>query len=323
MRSVTGTGLVVAALVATAAALLFPILSFAGLSTAGDINAGTVSTRFGPLSALDRDFVTKVRLAGLWELPAGQQAQERGTTKAVRTAGTHLVDGHTQLDEHVLEVGAQLGLDLPNQPNAQQRGWLSELSAARGAEYDRKFANILRLAHGRVFSVVAQVRATTRNSLVRGLADNANSTVLDHITVLERTGFVDFDSIARDTNSSASPSPPPGPPAAGTRAGDGAAGPGSTPVPATPSPTYSLPPAVTLPKPPGRPARGNPPDPGREPGRKPGEKPGEGNGRKAGGENGPGSEGEAGEAGKAARTGPSDRGALPRRPEHSRSDEKK
>ncbi len=28
----------------------------------------TVTTPYGPLSALDRDFVTKVRLAGLWEL---------------------------------------------------------------------------------------------------------------------------------------------------------------------------------------------------------------------------------------------------------------
>ncbi|MEU7488450.1 DUF4142 domain-containing protein [Streptomyces sp. NPDC042319] len=254
MRSVTGTGLVVAALVATAAALLFPILSFAGLSAAGtDINAGTVATRFGPLSALDRDFVNKVRLAGLWELPAGQQARERGTTKAVRTAGDHLVSGHAALDRHVLRVASQLGVDLPNQPNAQQQGWLSELEAARGSEYDRKFANILRLAHGRVFTVVAQVRATTRNSLVRGLADDANTTVLDHITVLERTGDVDFDGIARDTQATGSPTPPATPPPAPPSPAAPAAP--APPEPATPSAAFSLPPAASTPAP-GAPGRG-------------------------------------------------------------------
>ncbi|MFH8590187.1 DUF4142 domain-containing protein [Streptomyces rimosus] len=241
MRSVTGTGLVVTALAATLAALLFPIWSFAGRpGQDGGADTQTVATSFGPLSALDRDFVNRVRLAGLWELPAGQQAQERGTVPSVREAGTHLVEGHTSLDRHVREVAAQLGLALPDRPNAQQRHWLAELSAARGAAYDRKFANILRLAHGKVFTVVAQVRATTRNALVRSLADDANRTVLDHISVLEHTGFVDFDAIAEDAATS-SPSPSPSAPPPSLDA------PAATPTPVTPSATYSLPPPATPP----------------------------------------------------------------------------
>ncbi len=241
MRSVTGTGLVVTALAATLAALLFPIWSFAGRpGQDGDADTQTVASSFGPLSALDRDFVNRVRLAGLWELPAGQQAQERGTVASVREAGTHLVEGHTSLDRHVREVAAQLGLALPDRPNAQQRHWLAELSAARGAAYDRKFANILRLAHGKVFTVVAQVRATTRNALVRSLADDANRTVLDHISMLERTGFVDFDAIAEDAATS---SPPPSP-AAPPPSLDASP---ATPSPVTPSATYALPPPATPP----------------------------------------------------------------------------
>ncbi|MEV0276339.1 DUF4142 domain-containing protein [Streptomyces sp. NPDC050610] len=258
MRSLTGTGLVVAALAATVAALLFPIWSYRDrLGTgAADLTAGSMATRYGPLSPLDRDFVDRVRLAGLWELPAGQQAEERGTTAAVRRAGEHLVTGHTALDNHVRQVADQLGLDLPNQPNAQQRGWLTRLGAARGGTYDREFANILRLAHGKVFTVVAQVRATTRNSLVRGLADDANATVLDHIGVLEDTGLVDFDAIAGQTLSSAppptdrptsarTPSTPTAPAPANSAAPNSA--PPNSDMP-SPSPTYSLPPAVTRPE---------------------------------------------------------------------------
>ncbi|MEV8315911.1 DUF4142 domain-containing protein [Streptomyces sp. NPDC059900] len=245
MRSINGTGLIVAGLVATLAALLFPVWSYEDRSgTSLDrLNAETVSTQFGPLSALDRDFISKVRLAGLWELPAGQQAEARGTTKAVQTAGEHLVEGHTFLDARVREVATQLSLELPNQPNAQQREWLDELSDTHGEAYDAMFANILRAAHGKVFSVVAEVRATTRNSLVRALADDANTTVLDHITVLEGTGLVDFDDLARDA-ASAAPAPvtrSPAPP-----------GPAGTPAPATPvspSPTFSLPPPASRPKP--------------------------------------------------------------------------
>ncbi len=220
-------------------------------------------TAYGPLSALDRDFVTRVRLAGLWELPAGQQAEQKGTTQAVRTAGEHLVTGHTFLDARVRDVAGRLGLALPNQPNAQQRQWLATLDAAQGQEYDRDFANLLRRAHGKVFAVVAQVRATTRNSLVRALADDANrTTVLDHIKVLEATGYVDFDALAEDaaTASPAPLTPSPAPPGPTDDPG--------TPIPVTP--TYSLPRRRPAPRRDGAPdTRGRPIRRGPRPVRRP------------------------------------------------------
>ncbi|MET9603584.1 DUF4142 domain-containing protein [Streptomyces sp. NPDC006512] len=201
-RHVIGTGIVIGALAFTLIALLIPVQKFGGTSAvaataAGDDDgAGTLSTAFGPLTPADRDFVRKVRLAGLWELPAGNQALQRPTRPTVKTAGQHLVEGHTELDRRVLEVGRALGVDLPDQPSAQQQGWLDQLEQAQGAQYERLFAQLLRRAHGKVFALVAQVRAQTRNSMVRALANDANATVLDHITVLEDTGLVDFDGLA-------------------------------------------------------------------------------------------------------------------------------
>ncbi|GGU22836.1 DUF4142 domain-containing protein [Streptomyces violascens] len=245
-RLLSGTGLVVIALAATLLALLFPLWSYADRSGTplADLNAGTVGTRWGPLSAADRDFVVRVRLAGLWEGPAGQQAIERDPSAAVKAAGQHLVDGHAFLDARVREVAADLGMELPDQPNAQQQGWLRQLTADTGIAYERDFANLLRAAHGKVFALVAQIRANTRNTLVRSLADDANTTVLDHIKMLEATGFVDFDALARGA-ATASPTGPP-PPTPGATP--------TSPVPLTPppsdsaSPSFPLPPAASRPK---------------------------------------------------------------------------
>ncbi|MET9883379.1 DUF4142 domain-containing protein [Streptomyces sp. NPDC006430] len=197
------TGVVIGALAFTLVALLIPVQKFGGrnaaaatVSAADDDGAGIISTAFGPLTPQDRDFVRKVRLAGLWELPAGRQAQERGKRPAVRTAGEHLIEGHTELDRRVMEVGQALGVELPNQPNAQQQGWLDQLNRAQGPQYEALFVQLLRRAHGKVFTLVAQVRAQTRNSMVRALATDANATVLDHIAVLEASGLVDFDGLA-------------------------------------------------------------------------------------------------------------------------------
>ncbi|MEV6314302.1 DUF4142 domain-containing protein [Streptomyces sp. NPDC051776] len=245
MRFTNSTGLVLAALTATLAALVFPIWTYHDRSGTGlaRLEAGTVTTRWGPLSAADRDFIVRVRLAGLWELPAGEQAMERAPTPAVAKAGEHLVEGHAFLDARVREVAQRLGMEIPAEPNEQQQRWLGELTAASGTVYAWKFANILRMAHGKVFALVAQIRHTTRNSLVRELADDANTTVLDHISALERTGLVDFDAIATEEADHATP-PPTGPPPP-------SAPPAFSPPPAgtaVPAPSFPLPPPATLPE---------------------------------------------------------------------------
>ncbi|MER7757711.1 DUF4142 domain-containing protein [Kitasatospora sp. NPDC097643] len=212
------TLLIIVAMVLTAAALVYPVTKSVGAYRSAPVSDDqtVVQTPTGPLTALDRDFVKRVRLAGLWEIPAGRMALEKGTSAEVRTAGQHLVQGHTDLDKAVLTAARILSLDVPTEPSAQQQGWLRQLDAAQGGEFDELFANILRSAHGQVFAVVAQVRAGTQNSTVRELANTANSTVLDHMNVLEDTRLVKFDKLAAPSAAPAAPSAsslsaPPGP----------------------------------------------------------------------------------------------------------------
>ncbi|MFE9681241.1 DUF4142 domain-containing protein [Streptomyces sp. NPDC002701] len=218
MRRINGTALVIVALVGTLGALAFPVWSYADRAGTGPANlaAGTVPTRWGPLTASDRDLIVRVRLAGLWELPAAQQALERTPSGAMREAADHLIVGHTDLDKRVRVVARDLGVELPNQPTEQQQGWLQQMTNASGKDYEKVWANLLRSAHGKIFPAIGAVRNQTRNSLVRQLASDANQTVLDHITVLEKTGAVDFEAIANDSvaGTTASPSGPP-PPASG------------------------------------------------------------------------------------------------------------
>ncbi|WP_037675217.1 DUF4142 domain-containing protein [Streptomyces griseus] len=152
-------------------------------------------TSSGPLTEADRDFVVKVRAAGLWEYPVGQMAVQKGTTKAVVTAGQHLISGHAALDATVRRIAPELGITIPNQPSPQQQGFVTTLSSDSGKQFDSDFANILRVTHGTIFNTVSKIRSTTRNTLVRQLADQANTTVLDHISVMEKTGLVNFDQV--------------------------------------------------------------------------------------------------------------------------------
>jgi predicted outer membrane protein len=177
----------------TLVALAYP--SMLGVNVVSNSPDRVISqTQWGPLTEADRDFVVKVRAAGLWEYPVGQMGLQKGTSKGVKIASQHLVDGHAALDTTCRKIAPMLNITLPNLASPQQQGFVSTLnSGAKGEQFDRDFANILRITHGSIFNTVAKVRSTTKNSLVRQLADQANNTVLDHITVMEKTGLVDFD----------------------------------------------------------------------------------------------------------------------------------
>jgi len=193
-RKAIGTLFVGGALGLTVTALAYP--SMLGVQTVSSAQDRVIAqTSAGPLTEGDRDFVVKVRAAGLWEYPVGQLALKKGTTKAVLTAGQHLIAGHAALDAADRRVAAQLDITLPNQASPQQQGFVATLTADTGKQFDTDMANILRVTHGQIFSTIAKIRATTRNTLVRQLADQANDTVLDHITVMEKTGLVNFDQV--------------------------------------------------------------------------------------------------------------------------------
>jgi predicted outer membrane protein len=189
----------VRAVVASLVAAVVVMIGAAGSATAhpGDDPVAVQQTPSSPLLPAGRDLLKKVRLAGLWEGPSGRMSLEKSSNPLVKAAGQHLIDGHAELDRRTLELGAKFDVDLPQEPNSDQKGWLAELTAAPAGsvEFDRIFANRLRAAHGVVYKFLAQMRTSTRNTEIRAYADLCMDTVLDHMTVLENTGLVDFSDV--------------------------------------------------------------------------------------------------------------------------------
>jgi putative membrane protein len=188
-------------LVGILATVLLTLLAPAGAAhAAGDVpvppETGMTDKGAGTVSAADKDFVIKVRLAGLWEIPAGNMAQEKSDDPRVVNIGKAIAAQHVVLDQLDRDAAKKLGIDLPNQPNGDQQGWLNEMRhATTSAQFDRIFIDRLRAAHGKIFPAIATIRASTRNDSVRKLAQQANQFVLTHITLLESSGIVDYGAL--------------------------------------------------------------------------------------------------------------------------------
>ncbi|WP_018654844.1 DUF4142 domain-containing protein [Actinomadura flavalba] len=166
------------------------VLSPPGVPADGETRDGRAVTRWGPLTDADRQLLTAVRRAGLWEIPAGQQAQQRASSTRVKEVGDAIMRQHMELDEDARRTADRLGVILPSEPNADQKAWLAEMSRTFGADYDRVFVLRLRAAHGKVYAVIARTRAQTENTEVRAFADRSMRFVNNHMRLLESTGLV-------------------------------------------------------------------------------------------------------------------------------------
>jgi predicted outer membrane protein len=152
-------------------------------------------TRFGPIDDVDRVFLVKVRQAGLWERPTCLHAQQQAGSERVKEICRTLASDHQQLDEEGRFVARQLNVAVPDVPSAEQQAWMREFWPMRGHDFDVTAVKWLRFAHGGVFSAIASVRANTRNEMMRLFAERANLMVNKHMSLLESTGLVQFDSL--------------------------------------------------------------------------------------------------------------------------------
>jgi predicted outer membrane protein len=117
-----------------------------------------VDTRYGPLGSADRDLLVRVRLAGLWQGPAGRQAQDRASSATVKEAARQIRAELVKFDERVRSVAAELNVSLPNRPTAEQLALLETLTAAPADGYDRAFVQLLRDAQGADVKIIGDVR---------------------------------------------------------------------------------------------------------------------------------------------------------------------
>jgi predicted outer membrane protein len=179
------------------------LLAPAGMARAADAtpvpvppNTGLTDKGAGAVTAADRDFIIKVRLAGLWEIPAGNMAVEKSEDPRIVNIGRTIAQQHVVLDKLDIAVAKKLGVALPNQPNSDQQGWLNEMKNASSSEtFNQIYIDRLRAAHGKIFPAIATVRASTRNDTVRKLAQRTNQFVATHMTLLETSGIVDFKAL--------------------------------------------------------------------------------------------------------------------------------
>ncbi|MEN3360459.1 MAG: putative rane protein [Mycobacteriales bacterium] len=138
----------------------------------------------------DRSFLAAAHQSNLAEIAAGQAAQRKATTAAVRAHGQLFIADHTRLDANLRKVASALGVNLPGAPSAAQQAALAAVNAKSGAAFDRAWVDSQLTAHRAALAAGNTELAQGSDAQAKGVAAAAAPVVKNHLSMLAQTAGV-------------------------------------------------------------------------------------------------------------------------------------
>jgi len=144
--------------------------------------SAVVSGAYGAESRRD-EFIKEAVEGNLFEVQAGQMAQMKGASDAVRKFGTILAEDHTQARDKSVQAAKSVGVTPPTAPNEAQRKLLDALSKLEGDRFDERFISTMIDDHKRD---VARYEAHAKgNDAVAKYAAATLPTLREHLKTVQ------------------------------------------------------------------------------------------------------------------------------------------
>ncbi|MFF0655503.1 MULTISPECIES: DUF4142 domain-containing protein [Micromonospora] len=129
-------------------------------------------------STQDTQYLQALHQVNLFEITAGNLAQQKGQNQQVKDLGKMFVTDHTQLDQTVQSTAQQLNVELPADPTADQQKVLDKLNNLSGAEFDKAWVTAQLAGH-------VQAIQATQTEISQGSEQSVVQIAQDALPVLQ------------------------------------------------------------------------------------------------------------------------------------------
>lgn len=135
-------------------------------------------------SAQDRAWLRFIHQVNLAEVTAGELAEKKGGTAAVRSAGKTLATDHEALDAKVTKVAGGLGVTLPKTAPPDEEALAKKLEKESGSRFDQDFLSNMITGHRQAIAKTQTEIAQGSAPRVKDLAQMALPDLKKHLSVL-------------------------------------------------------------------------------------------------------------------------------------------
>ncbi|MFR9778778.1 DUF4142 domain-containing protein [Micromonospora sp. MS34] len=129
-------------------------------------------------STQDTQYLQALHQVNLFEITAGNLAQQKGQNKQVKDLGKQFVTDHTQLDQTVQSTAQQLNVQLPSEPTSDQQKVISRLNNLSGNQFDKEWVTAQLAGH-------VQAIQATQTEISQGSEQSVVQLAQDALPVLQ------------------------------------------------------------------------------------------------------------------------------------------
>lgn len=139
------------------------------------------------LAREDASFLKQAAQNGHTEVEGSKLAATKATTEPVKTFAQKMIDDHTKTHAELAALASSKGVDVPSEPSVAQKAKLKLLSAADGADFDRRYADMLGVkAHEDTVKLFQKAASGARDPEVKAFAAKTLPALKEHLEMARK-----------------------------------------------------------------------------------------------------------------------------------------
>ena len=132
-------------------------------------------------TSADQDFFKQAAEAGIAEVEAGNLAQSRGNSQAVKDFAAMMVKDHTDANAKLKSIAAGENIDLPATSGAMHMASKAKLEVLKGDTFDKAYIKNQVAAHEQTVGLLKKEISSGSDSQAKSFAKETLPTVQEHL----------------------------------------------------------------------------------------------------------------------------------------------
>lgn len=150
---------------------------------------GASAQQQAQMSVEDRLFLMHAVPAGIAEVEISRIAAEKAQNQQVKQFAQRMVDDHTRVNDQLMQLAQQKGLQPPNQPGAAHQAEMEHLQQLSGEQFDQQYMGGQIIAHDMAIHMYERETRQGQDQEIKDLASQTLPTLQEHHDLaLEITG---------------------------------------------------------------------------------------------------------------------------------------
>ena len=160
--------------------LTAPLLALTFNSNASAADAPMVST-------MDKTFVKKATIGGMFEVETGKLAGAMGTSQGVKDFGNKMVEDHGKAGDELKGIVSSKSIDAPTALDAKHEKMVEELKAKSGKDFDALYLKDMKMAHTMDDALFEKEASSGKDADLKAFAEKTDKVIKMHISMLKDT----------------------------------------------------------------------------------------------------------------------------------------